>query len=76
MQKWEKRLRDVEFDGEQAYHYQGFDFPKYEGKLTQDEHNSRQNFYAFWGDFYLTAAAIRYHVGLLIENRKILKIAA
>ncbi len=76
MQKWEKRLRDVVLDGAQVYHYKGFAFPKYEGKLTQDEYNSKKPFYAFWGDLYLTAPAIRYQVGLLIDSRKIIKIAA
>lgn len=76
MQKWEKYIRDVQFDGGQAFRYEGFVFPRYEGKLTNDEFNSKKIFYAFWGNRYLTAQAIRYQVGLLIERRRILKVAA
>ena len=62
MNQVEKNLRDVARDAGDTLYYKGYTFPKYEGMVTQDEYNSRQTFYAFWGDQYLTAMAIRYHV--------------
>ena len=70
MNQLEKNLRDVRRDSNQALEYKGYVFPKYEGKITNDEFESKQMFYAFWGDRYLPAKSIRYHVDqLLLRHR-------
>ena len=71
MQRWERRHRDFDKDQAQALTYKGFVFPKYEGKLTRDEFHSKKIYYAFWGECYLSAAAIRYRVGSLLDDGRL-----
>jgi len=68
MQRWEKRQRDFNKGQDQVFNYKGFVFPKYEGELTRDEEYSKKLYYAFWGGCYLSPAAIRYRVGILLDD--------
>ena len=68
--------RDFDIDGAQALNFKGFTFPKYEGRLTDDEYKSRQTYYAFWGGKYMTAVAIRHIVSTAIDRRQLKDMAA
>lgn len=61
-------MRDVSRDSKQALHYRGFVFPRYQGKVTIEEHHSKEPFYSFWGDRYMLARTIRYHVDQMIKT--------
>ena len=71
MKQHEKIMRDANRDSSQAFHYKGFIFPKYEGRLTDDEYKSKQVFYAFWFNRYLPKNAIIYHVDQWLQHGKI-----
>ncbi|MCP4470164.1 MAG: hypothetical protein GY815_05675 [Gammaproteobacteria bacterium] len=71
MNQFEKTQRDALRDSKQALEYKGYVFPVYEGRITGEEFYSKQVFYAFWGDQYLTARAVRYHVDQLIEHNRL-----
>ena len=68
MKKLEMIQRDIARESGEVLYYKGYVFPKYIGRLTNDELNSRRTFYAFWGNRYLPAMAIRYHVDQLLQR--------
>ena len=68
--------RDVQRESAQNFTYQGYVFPKYEGRLTDDEFKSKQTYFSFWGGKHLTKPAIRYQVSLMLERGLIPKLAA
>lgn len=71
MKQWQTNQRDAGIDGAQVFQYKGYSFPKYEGHLTKEEYNSKQNYYSFWGGGYMTARALRYRITGMIEERRI-----
>ncbi len=71
MNHQEKIDRDVERDSKSALYYRGYTFPQYEGRLTRDEFNSGQTFYAFWFGTYHTERAIKHIVSAWLEQGKL-----
>jgi hypothetical protein len=71
MLQWDRTVRDIQIDQTQVLQHKGYEFPRYEGRLTDEEFKSKQTFYAVWGCRYMTAPAIRYHVSVLLERRRL-----
>ena len=66
MYHWQKKLDAIELPP--FFEYKGLVFPLYRGRLGNDELNSGQIFYAFFGCRHLTERAIKYYVDKMIAT--------
>jgi len=49
-------------------YYKGLQFPKYHGRLSNEDIRSGKTFYAYYGGKPMTEMTIRYHVDELISR--------
>ena len=66
MYHWAKNQEAIELP--RFFEYKGLIFPLYRGRLSNEEHNSGQTFYAFFGCRHLPERAIKYYVDKMIAK--------